>query len=75
MARSEIQMPGPGAPTTGNRLGNTVPLEPRRPTPRRQPKAMSVFRQPGGQQPPAGIRKPDPQQKSQARLRAIRGMK
>lgn len=77
MASNYQPMP---APSSGNR-GGASPItrtdrQSSRPVPRKQPKGIGAFiHQPGGQQPPAGIRKPDAQQKSQARLRAIRGMK
>lgn len=75
MASNYQPMP---APSSGNR-GGASPItrtdrQSSRPVPKKQPKAMSFFRQPGGQQPPAGIRKPDAQQNSQARKRAIQKM-
>jgi hypothetical protein len=78
MASNYQPMP---APSSGNRTGNspitaTDRMGGGRPKPRRQQKPISAFiRQPGANLPPAGIRKPSPQQKSQARARAIQGMK
>lgn len=76
MASNYMPMP---APSSGNR-GGASPItrtdrQSSRPVPHKQPRAMSVFRQPGSQQPPAGIRKPSPDQKSQARRNAIQNMR
>lgn len=74
MASNYQPMP---APSSGNRGGNgpITAADRARPTPRRQQKSISAFiRQPGADQAPAGIRKPNASQKSQARSRAIQNM-
>lgn len=74
MASNYQPMP---APSSGNRTGNSpiTPSDRARPTPRRTSKPISPFyRQPGADQPPAGIRKPTAHQRSQARSAAVQRM-